>query len=240
MSFMKFASAFSHTARWALLSGFVLSAQAAEPLDAEHQRLHAERAQERAQERAAIQSQRVEIKARQQEAEQACWKRFAVQDCLNDIRRQARLDDSALRAREVSISDAERRERSAERLQEIERQKSQVRPPEPMQVSPRQPLTRPGAVEPKRTPAEIAEQQSSRQQEAQARAAEQASREQAHASALAARQAEEAARRAQASQQQAQKIQDAAQRRAAQQSAIDQRRGAPLPIPQGLPPAPKP
>lgn len=52
-------------------------------------------------------------------AEFTCWKRFAVNDCLKDARRERRAGMDAARKMELAVNAAEREYRTRQRLQEI-------------------------------------------------------------------------------------------------------------------------
>mgnify|MGYP003585837991 FL=1 len=64
-------------------------------------------AQTRAAERAAIADKRAAITQAQMAGEQACRQRFAVEDCLKDVRDQARAELAPLRARELELNQQE-------------------------------------------------------------------------------------------------------------------------------------
>lgn len=119
-------------------------------------------AQTRAAERAAIADKRAAITQAQMAGEQACRQRFAVEDCLKDVRDQARAELAPLRARELELNQQERQERAAARLQAIEAKQAQTVPPAPLQAHTRKPA--PDAAALKQT-------QGARAAEAAARAA---------------------------------------------------------------------
>jgi len=125
-----------------------------------------QRAQQRAQERQDILHTRSQIDARRVEGEKACWQRFAVDNCLREVRAQAREQDTALRERELRINSEERQEKASERLRAIEQKQREKHAPAPMTSS-----TKQGAQPAVKTPAELAREQQERQTAAQQRAA---------------------------------------------------------------------
>ena len=70
-------------------------------------------------ERDRIAREREALTARRQQEEAVCYQRFAVEDCLRGVRAKARETHDRLRAQEIEINDAERREKAAERLRAI-------------------------------------------------------------------------------------------------------------------------
>ncbi|MDH0372667.1 hypothetical protein N7340_12900 [Comamonas aquatica] len=186
-----------------------------------------QRAQQRAQERQDILHTRSQIDARRVESEKACWQRFAVENCLREVRAQAREQDTALRERELRINSEERQEKASERLRAIEQKQCEKHAPAPMTSS-----TKQGAQPAVKTPAELAREQQERQTAAQQRAAAQAQREAAHTAGVAEREAKSEAERAQRVQALQDKQKAAEARRA---RGAEPRRGEPLPTPKGLP-----
>ena len=71
-------------------------------------------------ERARISIERKQAEARLAAQEVACYKTFAVNDCLVAARARRRDRLSDLRRQELSLNDAQRKRRSAERLSSIE------------------------------------------------------------------------------------------------------------------------
>jgi colicin import membrane protein len=71
-------------------------------------------------ERARIQSERRQLEAGFTRAEADCYQRFAVNDCLQEIRSRRREAFSDLRRQEVSLSDAERKGRGATQVQRVQ------------------------------------------------------------------------------------------------------------------------
>lgn len=196
------------------------------------------RAQMREQIRQEIAAQRQDIAVRQQAAEKACWQRFAVEDCLRQARSQAREQDNVLRAREVQINTEERQEKAAQRLLEIERKQAEKRVPAPVQANPRHggsaaaDGTAPRAP---KTSADIAAEQAQRDAQARERAAAQSQRQQEKQAQAAERAAHEAERRVKAQQQMQDNERKAQERRASKTAVNGERKGAPLPIPEGVP-----
>lgn len=186
-----------------------------------------QRAQQRAQERQDILHTRSQIDARRVEGEKACWQRFAVDNCLREVRAQAREQDTALRERELRINSEERQEKASERLRAIEQKQREKHAPAPMTSS-----TKQGAQPEVKTPAELAREQQERQTAAQQRAAAQAQREAAHTVGAAEREAKSEAERAQRVQALQDKQKAAEARRA---RGAEPRRGEPLSTPKGLP-----
>lgn len=186
-----------------------------------------QRAQQRAQERQDILHTRSQIDARRVEGEKACWQRFAVDNCLREVRAQAREQDTALRERELRINSEERQEKASERLRAIEQKQREKHAPALMTSS-----TKQGAQPAVKTPAELAREQQERQTAAQQRAAAQAQREAAHTAGVAEREAKSEAERAQRVQALQDKQKAAEARRA---RGAEPRRGEPLPTPKGLP-----
>lgn len=186
-----------------------------------------QRAQQHAQERQDILHRRSQIDARRVEGEKACWQRFAVDNCLREVRAQAREQDTALRERELRINSEERQEKASERLRAIEQKQREKHAPAPMTSS-----TKQGAQPAVKTPAELAREQQERQTAAQQRAAAQAQREAAHTAGAAEREAKSEAERAQRVQALQDKQKAAEARRA---RGAEPRRGEPLPTPKGLP-----
>ena len=93
-----------------LIAGHAM-AQAGEPAPPEN-RYSAVQAQRQA-EREHIHQERQAIAATRKREETACYRRFAVEDCLRDVRTQARRAELQLRGRELQLNDAERKEKRA-------------------------------------------------------------------------------------------------------------------------------
>ncbi|WP_162995971.1 hypothetical protein [Acidovorax sp. 1608163] len=108
----------------------VLSAgqAAAQPREADlspHEALRAASAQ-RAAQRSGIEQERKQNLAQRKQTEVKCYRLFAVEDCLRDARNEWRQVETRLRAQEVQINDAERKEKAQERLRQIEDKQSSV------------------------------------------------------------------------------------------------------------------
>jgi len=71
-------------------------------------------------ERTALRQERAQLDAALQSAKAACQQRFAVEDCLRAERRKARQSKDALRTRQNELDLLERRERAAQRLENIQ------------------------------------------------------------------------------------------------------------------------
>lgn len=221
---MNFSRLFSLTCKVLALGVLAVAAHAQDALapdDQAHEALLQQRAQARAQERAEIARARSAVAARKQEAEKACWQRFAVERCLGEARAAAREEDNALHERELRLNREERQEKANERLRAIERKQREKPAPAPVTVTPRDGS---GVLS-----------NETRATEAQKRAAEQARRVQAHEASAAAKQQEQAQARAKAAQEYQAKQAEAAARRASKADEIAGRKGAPLPVPEGLP-----
>ena len=75
-------------------------------------------------ERGRIAAERNQADARLAAQEVACYKTFAVNDCLTAARSQRRERLSDLRRQELSLNEAQRKRRSADRLRSIEERNS--------------------------------------------------------------------------------------------------------------------
>ena len=149
--------------------------------------------------RAQIEQQRQSLLTQLQQQEAACYQRFAVEDCLKQVRATARERDNQLWRQDLELREVERRDQAAQRLQAIEARESQrLEPAEPSSPGPRQAPGHDAAL---------------RQQQASARA--QHTRQ---------RQAEHAAAQQQRSQEQAERLEQARQRYEQRQEAARQRR----------------
>jgi hypothetical protein len=177
-------------------------------------------------ERDRIKVEREALTARRQQDEAVCYQRFAVEDCLRGVRAKARESHDRLRAQEIELNDAERREKAAERLRAIEDKQVAVPPAgKRADAQVRKPSADP----------DVAKAQ--RDQDAHQRAQQQISRAQVQASEQAARAAATADRAAQSRAKHAQALQAAQERRVriekSQADALAQGRkpAAPLPAP---------
>jgi len=70
--------------------------------------------------RGRIATERSRVEAEFQARERGCWGQFAVNDCLSDARAQRRSALADLRRQEISLNDAQRKQRGAERVRAIE------------------------------------------------------------------------------------------------------------------------
>lgn len=126
---------------------------------------------DRAAQRHAIERERAAVASTLQQAETACYQRFAVEDCLRGARRTARTARAHLAQREVALEEAERRERAAQRLGDIaERQSAQ---PLPVPPAANRAAVRPLAGEREQQAHERARQQQEKNAAHQAQQAEQ-------------------------------------------------------------------
>lgn len=75
-------------------------------------------------ERARIARERADALSRQAQEEAACRQQFIVNDCLNESRRRWREVLADLRRQDITLSDSQRKQRSAERLQQVEERSS--------------------------------------------------------------------------------------------------------------------
>ncbi len=67
-------------------------------------------------EHARIRQERAEALARFQAQDAQCYQRFAVTDCLSEVRVQRRLLLAELKRQEISLNDAQRKRRAADQL----------------------------------------------------------------------------------------------------------------------------
>ncbi|WP_462386658.1 hypothetical protein [Acidovorax sp. Q11] len=176
-----------------------------------------------------IRHEREALAAVRQKEEAACYRQFAVEDCLRSVRTKAREAGDRLRAQEVELNDAERREKAAERLRSIEEKQKAVPPP----ASRGQGTD--AAV--RKTPADPANTKAQRDHGAEQRALLQRNRVQQHDNEQAARAAIQADRAAQARVRHAETLKAADERRArveksqADAAAKGHPPAAPLPAP---------
>lgn len=224
---------------WTVLAATTLAVAAhAQPQSAADAQAHAAQLEQRAQarelEHQAIAQKRESIEAQKAESEKACWQRFAVEGCLRDVRTHAREQDNLLHRREIELNNEARQEKAAERLRAIAQKKNEKQAAAPMQPSVRGAKPAPQAPAAAKTPADIAASESQRASAAQERAAQQAARLAQQQADQAERVQTEAQRSAAAKQSLHDKQQAAQAHRASKADAIAQRKGAPLPIPEGL------
>lgn len=75
-------------------------------------------------ERARIRAERARIESAKAAEERACREKFAVNDCLADVRQRWREPLADLRRQELAIGDEERKRRSADQVRELESRQS--------------------------------------------------------------------------------------------------------------------
>ena len=183
---------------------------------------------------ARVQREREALAQELPQAEAACYQRFAVEDCLSDVRKRHRQALAQLRQQEQALRAQERQQQQRERAQQLQ-EKQQAQPP----VRSMPPASS-ALVARER---EQAQARAERASAAAARAQQQRERLQAQQSREAQRAAQVAEREAAARAQFQQKQQAAQQRRIryeqAQQErqATNQPQAADLPVPQGLAPS---
>lgn len=76
------------------------------------------------QERSRIQRSRAQAHAEAQQANAACYQKFAVSDCLREVRADKRLVLDELRRQEVILNDLARQAKAIEALKKIEEKSS--------------------------------------------------------------------------------------------------------------------
>lgn len=171
-----------------------------------------------------IRHEREVLAAGRQKDEAACYQRFAVEDCLREVRARVRGATDRLRTQEVELNDAERREKAAERLRTIEERNKPV-PPAGKGADP---TLRKAPVDPQAAKAQ-------RGHEAEQRAQQQRSRIQQQDSEHAQRAAASADRAAKARARHAETLKVAEERRArvekSQADAAEQGRKPAAPLP---------
>lgn len=214
-----------------LIAGHAM-AQSAQP--ASPPQLHSAAQAQRQAERDHILQERQAIAATRKREETACYRRFAVEDCLRDVRTQGRRAELQLRGRELQLNDAERKERAAERLRSIEENQRVAPDRSQPQVSAR--------GEGRSAPASVANLRTQHQRDAQQRAEQQRARQQSSAENQAQRARENAERAATARARHAENVKSAQERRErlqktqAESAAAGRKPAAPLPASSGLPP----
>lgn len=72
-------------------------------------------------ERLRIQDARKQVQAETEQANAACYQKFAVSDCLRDVRAKNRPLLDALRRQEIILNDMERQAKAIEALKKIEK-----------------------------------------------------------------------------------------------------------------------
>lgn len=71
-----------------------------------------------------IQTERGHQEARYAQEEAACYRRFAVNDCLRDVRVRRRVTMEDLRRQEIAVNDVQRRQKGVEEIQRLEEKSS--------------------------------------------------------------------------------------------------------------------
>lgn len=79
-------------------------------------------------ERSRIASARSAAQQRFHDAELACWRRFAVNDCVRKARVERRTAMDQLRQEELLLNEMERQRRTAERLRQLEQKQQKAAP----------------------------------------------------------------------------------------------------------------
>ncbi len=141
-------------------------------------------------ERAAIDRARKDVDARTAAQEKACYQKFAVADCLKEVRAWARSELEGLRKREISLNDTERRRNAAQQYQRRQEKageqaardaRVQAEPPRqpreaaPPRAAPTSATLRRGPAQPARAASDVAQTQRNfdqKQREAQQHKAE--------------------------------------------------------------------
>ncbi len=103
------------------LSGGPAQAQAVEAADDVPARIAAARE--------ALNSQRQSIEAQHEARERACWQRFAVNDCLREVRRSRHAALDPLRAKELELNAQEREWRTRQRDERLRNKQEAVQQP---------------------------------------------------------------------------------------------------------------
>jgi hypothetical protein len=80
-------------------------------------------------ERKRLQEERAKVEAEYKADEKACYAKFAVNNCLDKAKAKRREAVSDLRRQEISLNDAERKRKAAERERSIEDRANAVKPP---------------------------------------------------------------------------------------------------------------
>jgi hypothetical protein len=78
-------------------------------------------------ERARLAQERKAVDAKFAKGEAACYKKFAVEGCLEDSRRQRRAETDNIKRQETQINDIERKRRGAAELDRLEQNKNNPR-----------------------------------------------------------------------------------------------------------------
>lgn len=106
-------------------------------------------------ERQRIQAERARAESVFAAEEKICWGKFAVNDCIDAAKSRRREALADLRRQEISLNDADRKRKAAERLREIEERKAQ-QPAPPVQPK-QQPVAEPRVQAPRPRDPEPAE-----------------------------------------------------------------------------------
>ena len=190
-----------------------------------------------------IRRDRAALAAARHQQDAACYQRFAVEDCLRTVRAKSREVESRLRAQEVELNDAERRQKAADRVRSIkERTQSVPATPGPAQVRGAVVREPPSGGE-RKVPTDPQNLKMQRDQEAAQRAQQQRQRKQTQSSQQASRAAANADQAAKARERQVEALKAADERRMrvekAKTDAAAQGRkpAAPLPLPLPAPAA---
>ncbi|WP_312304236.1 hypothetical protein [Pulveribacter sp.] len=172
--------------------------------------------------RAQLQRERQAIEAQLAKDEAACYRRFAVEDCLRRARAEARERDAIRWRQELELNDEERREKAEQRRRSIdERQQAQPVPDAPAVGQPPR-GTAVDAAQRAQQARERAGQQSGRQAEHEAQRQRRAQEQ--------AEQAERSRERFEERQEKARKRREAHERERANAEAAG--RAAPRPLPE--------
>lgn len=181
-------------------------------------------------ERARISAERAALESRSKTEQAACYQKFAVEDCLSEIRQRNRKLTDDLKRQEAAINDIQRKQRGAAQLDRLDEKKATPRTQD-------QPAQREQATKSQQDREQRAADHAKSRDDAAAKAAENQrnfeSKQRAHAEA----QAKSAQRAAEADQQRAlhdRKLQKAAEHVADREKRNAERtkpRSAPLPSP---------
>ncbi|MDO5693143.1 MAG: hypothetical protein Q4G70_11825 [Pseudomonadota bacterium] len=79
-------------------------------------------------ERARVAATREAVQQRFHDAELACWRRFAVNDCVRRARLERRGKLADLRQEELLLNELERKRRTEERLRQLEQKQQKAAP----------------------------------------------------------------------------------------------------------------
>lgn len=187
--------------------------------------------------RERIRNEREAVAATRHQEEAACYQRFAVEDCLREVRATAQRAEGRLRTQELELNDAERRQKATDRLRAIDEKKKTL-PNAPHAGKRSEGAVREArGIAARKVPADPQSVKAQRDQEAAQRAQEQRQRLQTHTSRQAGRAAANAANASKARERQARTLKAADERRArVKQSSADtaapvRQRAAPLPLP---------